>query len=335
MLRRLVVAAAAVSCATPPPARPHSDRVALRIDAAEATAVLAVSASPTDDGWRRLFSSDGYRRLLVREQAMHRTLDESEMRAFVMSPDLAARRASLADAVAHWSTVDLDAIASRVFAYLPADAKLVATIYPVIKPKPNSFVNFDDHGAAIFVSVDPARSAEDFDNTIAHELHHIGFASIKDAPCSAAPAICEARKWSGAFGEGFAMLAAAGGSEIHPHRFSPPADRARWDHDVAAFDADLAKLQAFFTDVLSGKLDSAAAGEAAGELYGVQGPWYTVGWVMASSIERCFGRPRLIEAMHRSWTVLGLWNETRARCPTKTGTATAVWDPAVVRAIDG
>ena len=331
---RLVVVAAVVGCATPPPSRPHSDRVALRIDPEEANAVLAVSASPTDDGWRRLFASEGFRRLVVREHAMRRTLDESEMRAFVTSADLASRRASLADAVAAWSRVDLDAIATRVFAYLPADAKLVATIYPVIKPKPNSFVNFDDQGAAIFVSVDPTRSADDFDNTIAHELHHIGFSSIKDAPCAAAPAICEARKWTGAFGEGFAMLAAAGGSEIHPHKFSPPEDRARWDHDVANFDADLATVQAFFADVVSGKLDSAAAAEAARGFYGVQGPWYTVGWVMATSIERCFGRPTLIAAMRSSWTVLGLWNKTRVTCPTKTGSATATWDPALVRAIE-
>jgi len=38
--------------------------------------------------------------------------------------------------------------------------------------------------------------------------------------------------WIGAFGEGFAMLAAAGGPAIHPHAVSSPEERARWDKDV-------------------------------------------------------------------------------------------------------
>src|SRR5262249_54833155 len=103
--------------------------------------------------------------------AMHRELGESDMRELVVKPDLAAQRTALAGAVAAWSSVDLDAIATRVFAYLPAEATLHATIYPVIKPRPNSFVNTDDIGPAIFVSVDPTKTARQFDNTIAHELH--------------------------------------------------------------------------------------------------------------------------------------------------------------------
>jgi hypothetical protein len=41
--------------------------------------------------------------------------------------------------------------------------------------------------------------------------------------------------WLGAFGEGFAVLAAAGGPAVHPHATGTAEDRARWDEDVANF----------------------------------------------------------------------------------------------------
>jgi hypothetical protein len=314
--------------ASPPSDRPA--RVALRIDAEEANVVLDLIAAPSEAGWSRLFASEGFHRLVIREHSLHRSLEETDMRALVASPDVIGARAALTTAVAKWSTVDLDAIARRVLSYLPADATLHATIYPVIKPKPNSFVNFDDFGAAIFVSVDPTVSAADFANTIAHELHHIGFSSIKDAPCDRAPPVCLARKWSGGFGEGFAMLAAAGGPDIDPQATSSDADRVRWNHDVAEFDADLPKVQAMLQAIVAGALDADQAEAAARQFYGVQGPWYTLGWVMASSIERCFGRARLVDAMRSPWTVMGTWNEVRATCPTKTGSATATWDSSLV-----
>jgi len=311
--------------------RERTERVALRIDPSEARAVLAELAAPGDAAFERVLDTVGYRRLRLRELGMGRRFDDAAMRAFVGSPELAARRAALAGAVAQWSSVDLDAIAARVLAYLPANARLAAAIYPVIKPKPNSFVNLDVLGSAIFVSVDPTVSAAQFENTIAHELHHIGFASVSDdAPCAAPPPVCIARTWTGAFGEGFAMLAAAGGPDVHPHRDSPPADRERWDRDVARFDTDLRTVEAFLRDVLAGALDEDAARARAMQFYGVQGPWYTVGWTMAVAIERCFGRARLVASIRAPWTVLALYNDARARCPSATGSATATWDPAII-----
>jgi len=330
---RILCLAFVVACA-PPPSQPraHSDRIALRIDGEEARAVLAYVASPGEPAWQRIAASDGYRRLVIRERAMHRTLDDGEMRAFALSPELAARAKPLADALAKWSTVDLDAIGNRVFAYLPREAKLAATVYPVIKPKPNSFVNFDDAGAAIFVSIDPEQTAEQFDNTIAHELHHIGFSSVNDPPCVGIHAVCTARTWTGAFGEGFAMLAAAGGPDIHPHHFSKPEDRERWDRDVANFDADVRVVEALLRNILEERLDDDGARARAGELYGIQGPWYTVGWVMAVAVERCQGRATLIGAMRRPWTLLARYNEAQSRCP---GPATATWSRDIVDAIMG
>ena len=48
-------------------------------------------------------------------------------------------------------------------------------------------------------------------------------------------------------GEGFAMLAAAGGPDIHPHAVSDAKERARWDHDLANFNEDLKKVESFFS----------------------------------------------------------------------------------------
>jgi len=330
MVRVLAVLVALAACGR---SQPHDDRVALRIDPGEARAVLAMIESPSDAVFTRILATDGYRRLAIREHSMGRTFEDADMRAFVGSSDVAARRAALADAVARWSSTDVSAIATRVLPYLPVEARLAATIYPVIKPRSNSFVNFDAEGPAIFISVDPAQTTAQFVNVVAHELHHIGFASIKPAPCTARPSVCTARTWSGGFSEGFAMLAAAGGPDVHPHRDSPPADRERWDRDVRNFDADLRTVQAFLRDVLDGKLDESAARERAMTFYGVQGPWYTLGWTMAVAVERCFGRPRLIAAMRAPWTILELYNTARASCPARVpGYATATWDATTIAA---
>ena len=293
MRTRSLVIVAVIGCFHPVrPHPPRSDRVALGIDTGEADAVLAMVDAPSDAAWQRLIATAGYHQLQVRERAMHRAFDDATLRAFVGS---AARAPALRATLARWSATDLDEVSGQVLAYLPREAKLAATVYPVIKPSSNSFVNFDDAGAAIFVFVDPDRTPQQFDNTVAHELHHIGFASLPAAPCDAAPEICLARTWPGSFGEGFAMLAAAGGPEIDPHRYSGAADRERWHRDVGRFDDDLARVEALLRDIVAGRLAGDAATEQAMTLFGVQGPWYTVGWVMAVSVERCFGRPALID----------------------------------------
>jgi hypothetical protein len=53
-------------------------------------------------------------------------------------------------------------------------------------------------------------------------------------------------KLIGAFGEGFAVLAAAGGPDVHPHAVSSPDERARWDKDMLNFNEDLKKVETFF-----------------------------------------------------------------------------------------
>jgi hypothetical protein len=327
-----------VLCACAHAATPRTpDRVSLRIDTSEAEAALALATGPRPpaaEAQAHFLATAGTRRLQAREASMHRALSDETLIAFVTSPELAAQAPALRDTLRRWTATDLGALATRVLPYLPDEARIVATVYPAIKPQPNSFVYFDDAGAAIFIYLDPAKTAAQFTNTVAHELHHIGFASLRDEPCTAAPAICNARKWSAAFGEGFAMLAAAGDPGTHPHAVSRPDDRARWDGDVARFDADLRRVEALLRDIIDGRVDDGVAQQRAIEFFGVQGPWYTVGWTMAVAVERCSGRAALVAAMRRPWTILGLYNRARAQCPAGTGTATATWHPDLVRALE-
>lgn len=115
--------------------------------------------------------------------------------------------------------------------------------------------------------------------------------------------------WFGAFGEGIAMLAAAGSPDAHPHASSPPEDRARWDADIANYYANFDDLVDFFTEVLEGRLTGPALRERAAGYYGVQGPWYTVGWRMATLIERKKGRAALIGSLCDPRSFLTLYNE--------------------------
>src|SRR5262249_30856916 len=151
----------------------------------------------------------------------------------------------------------------------------------------NSFV-FDVRGdPAIFLYLDPTVSHEKFENTVAHELHHIGYSSSCPSPAAAReiatlpPNPQGVVKLIGAFGEGFAMLAAAGGPTVHPHAVSNAEERARWDRDVANFNNDLKTVEEFFLAILENRLSKEEIQKTASSFLGVQGPWYTVGWQMS------------------------------------------------------
>jgi hypothetical protein len=184
----------------------------------------------------------------------------------------------------------------------------------VIKPQTNSFVFDTGTDPAIFLYLDPEKSAAKFENTVAHELHHIGYSSIdslaearqKEVPPGAKPAV----EWMGAFGEGFAMLAAAGGPDIDPHAASSPKEHARWKHDLANFNQDVASLQEFFLDIVDQKLiGKDKIDEKAYSFFGdAQGAWYTVGYKMAVVVEKRFGRKTLIECMLDPRELLAWYN---------------------------
>lgn len=320
------------------------DRIQLTLDTSEAEAVLTIldlsrARHVVEEGtWQKVFASEPYRRLKQREARMGRELADSTFRRFALSSSLALRADSLRRTLEAWSQADLAASARRVLAYLPDTARIRARVYPVIKPQSNSFVFEPSTNAAIFLYLDPTESAAQFENTVAHELHHIGFASVsgtqEDLRRGMSAEVARAVEWMGAFGEGFAMLAAAGSPDVHPHAVSKAADRARWDRDMTHFNADLKSLEKFFTDLLDGRLKTDDDAQKVGySFFGEQGPWYTVGYRMAVMVERRYGRPVLIECMLDPRQLLARYNAAAADAMRAGGPSLATWSPDLLREI--
>lgn len=297
----------------------------------EARAVLAIldlraAKQPVPEGaWEKVFKSEGYVRLQKRERSMHREFEDDAFRKFVMSDELLGRRELLQHTLDDWLAADLNHAAALALAYLPRDAKIEATVYPVIKPKTNSFV-FE--GNAIFMYVEDI-PREQFESTIAHEMHHIGYGSSCNAP-DGKPLpdnLKTLEKWISAFGEGFATLAAAGGPAGVP-KYNAEVS-AEWQRQLPRYDANFAELVAFFEAVRSEKLTGDAADKRAFEFFGLIGPWYTVGWKMAVVIEKTLGRDALIAAMcdHRHFFA------TYNRAVRESGETLPLWPESLVKAL--
>lgn len=311
------VLALAVACG------PAPDRLDVRLVTDEPEAVLALlqrraAGLPIrDEDWRALFATEGYRRLQQRERSFNRPFDDTAFQTFVLSPGLADRAAALRATLERWRTVDPMTAARRAFAYLPAEARLRVKIYPSIKPRPNTFVFETRTDPAIFFYLDPALTPEKFENTLTHELHHIGVGGVCPdlAADSARPVhVRTALAWMGGFAEGRAMLAAAGGPDAHPHAASDSAERAVWERDYARVAADMERLAAFFGDILDGRLTDEAEQTRRGMSFVAtdtvpQGAFYTVGYFMARAVERHFGRPRLVATLCDPRRFLAAYNQ--------------------------
>jgi hypothetical protein len=322
-----------------------SARIQLKLDTDEAEAVLAIlekraaGTAVADADWQHLFTTEPYLRLKKREASMHRDFTEDDFKKFVLSPELAAKATGLRQTLDTWRRADLAASARRVLAYLPEQAVIKAKVLPVIKPKTNSFVFETSTDAAIFLYLDPEESAAKFENTVAHELHHIGYSSIesvaaarqKDVPPNIKPAV----EWMGAFGEGFAMLAAAGGPDVDPHAASSPKEHARWEHDLANFNHGLIAVQQFFLDIIDQRLvGEDKINEKASEFFGdAQGAWYTVGYKMAVVVEKRFGRNVLIECMLDPRELLARYNQAAAELNEHARQDLARWSPELMQKI--
>lgn len=277
----------------------QTPRLEVKLVTDEADAVLAIVArghAATDADWKRLFDSEGYRRLKQREAGMKRAFTDSSFRAFVLDTPLARRAPRLDQALRAWKTVGVNAAAARAFAYLPAHARIRATIYPSIKPRDNTFVWEASTNPAIFFYLDPDITEAQFENTLAHELHHLGVASVcknDDQPLAV--------QWMSGFAEGRAMLAAAGDPDVHPHATSRASERAVWDRDYANIAPDMRRMEEFFTDLMTGALteeEQSKRGYAFVATDSVpQGPFYTVGYFMARAVEKQLGRARLVASL--------------------------------------
>jgi hypothetical protein len=321
------------------------DRIQLKLNTDEAAAVLAIldkraaGNAVSDADWQCLFTSEPYIRLRKREAAMHRDFSDEDFKKFVLTPELAAKAPELRQTLDAWSHSDLVASARRVLAYLPEQASIKAKVFPMIKPKTNSFVFETTTDPATFLYIDPEKSAAKFENTVAHELHHIGYSSIesvaeakqKDVLPNVKPAV----EWMGAFGEGFAMLAAAGGPDVDPHAASSPKEHARWDHDLANFNDDLASLQRFFLDIIDQRLvgKEKIAARASAFFGDAQGPWYTVGYKMAVIVEKRFGRRVVIECMLDPRELLARYNQSAKQINERGQERLALWSPELLQKI--
>ena len=314
----------------------------VRLVTDEAEAVLAILAKKKANepiaqaDWTRVFTSEGYTRLKKRELSMQRPFEDAEFQKFVLSDELGQRAAALEETLAKWKRADVTKSGELALAYLPAGASIRAKIYPVIKPRDNSFVFEVKTDPAIFLFLDPAVPQKKFENTLAHELHHIGYGTT--CPSAETSAAIEklstqsqtALRWISAFGEGFAMLAAAGGPTVHPHEVSNPDERARWDKDMKNFNADLKKVEDFLVRVLEGKIEGAEMQKEGFAFFGIQGPWYTVGWRMVSLIEETYGKKRLIEVMCDQRLLLTTYNEAAAAYNRNSKEPLATWSEAVL-----
>ena len=326
-------------------AQSSSGRVNVRIVTDEADAVLAilhkkVNGEPiTDADWQNVFKSEGYVRLKQREHSMKRSFEDEDFKTFVLSDALAQRRQALTETLATWKATQVEQIALRPLAYLPPSAQIRVTIYPVIKPRDNSFV-FDLSGSpAIFLYLDPAKSRAVFENEFAHELHHIGYgtacptSATRAALAKVSPNSQKVLTWMGAFGEGFAMLAAAGGVDNHPHAVSSMEDQTRWNKDVSNFNNDLKTVETFFLDLLNGKLTEDEETKAGYSFFGIQGPWYTVGWQMAVVIEKTHGRATLIESFCDQRKLLATYNEAVRKYNRKERKQLASWSNELLKSL--
>jgi hypothetical protein len=323
---------------TPTPA-PASIQVDVRLEPDEADAALTIldtrlrGATPTPTDWERLFSADGYQHLKEREAAMGRSFTDSAFTAFLMSDTLLRRAPALARILPSLERLDVSAATARALTYLPAGTPLRARLYLEIKPRTNSFVfTGRDSVPSIFLYVKPDQSPAQLENTLAHELHHIGLNRACPEPsfARATPAQRMLLWFLGAFGEGQAMLAAAGSASIHPHALDDDSVRTRWDRDVSHAPADIAELSRFFVAVLDGRMTSAdSVRDQAFTYYGVQGPWYTVGWLMASTIEREFGRDRLVGSICDPTRFIATY-QGAAKQANRRGASLPLWDQDLV-----
>jgi hypothetical protein len=298
--------------------------VSVTLDTSEADAVLrianeiAANGSAPGDAWTALFATAGYRDLKSREAAFHREFTDDEFKAFVSSDVVVKNREALRKTLAEWRRFDMNAAAARALSYLPAGSSITATIYPLIKPKPNSFVFRLDDRQAIFLYLDPEVSGSEFENTVVHEMHHIGFETACSAKPDTSTPVGLAQRYLGGFGEGIAVLAATGSAKEHPHAASDAEKRATWDRDVRNVARDMKRLETFFLDVAEGRLPGGDEVRKAFMSFIAtddvpQGAFYTVGWHMASTIEKARGRDALLGVMCDRVAMMRLYNEVVAK----------------------
>ena len=317
------------------------NRVSLKLDASEAEAVLTIldkrahHEDVTNADWQKLFSTTPYRRLKRRETSMRRPFTDEEFMKFLATLD--ARREQFRQTLQQWQSANLEAVAERPLGYLPPQASIRSDVYPVIKPQSNSFVFEAATAPAIFLYLDPKKSRAEFENTVAHEAHHIGLSSLDAAYEEKIKSLPEdarkAARWMGAFGEGMAVLAAVGSPDVSPMADFPERDRVLWDLEAERFGANLDDLNQFFLDTVHGDLRNDAVAHEGSIFFGYRGPWYTVGYRMAVTIEHVLGRPALLATLADPREFVARYNEAAMNENVKNGSHLPLFSAEILRAV--
>jgi hypothetical protein len=120
---------------------------------------------------------------------------------------------------------------------------------------------------------------------------------------------------------------------VHPHALDDAATRARWDRDVSHFNEDLERVQSFLLNVLNERISDGSANAEGFSFFGVQGPWYTVGWKMAVTVEHADGRARLVATTCDPVGFLRAYNAAVARRGNQEHLAR--WSPELLRRLGG
>lgn len=317
--------------------------VADQADAAVAILARRAAEEAVDEAeWEALFGSEGFRRLEARARSFDREIDRDAFRAWLVSDSVVARADAYAEAIAWWKALDAAEPGAKARAYLPAGASIRARLYPAIKPTPNSFVFEIREDPAIFVYVDPEERASKIANTLAHELHHVGTAGIPDCEPAGADSLPEtvrtAIDWLGGFAEGLAVLAAAGGPDVHPHAGRAEEEYVVWERDVARVGADLLAMDRFFLDIAEGRLTEEDAIRARGfEFISTaevpQGAFYTLGWKMAAVVEKAEGREVVVASVCDPRILLAAWNRVAEANAPDGGGGLERWSPDLTGAL--
>jgi hypothetical protein len=75
-------------------------------------------------------------------------------------------------------------------------------------------------------------------------------------------------------------------------------------------------VERFLLDILDRQVTDPDSLRARGmSFFGVQGSWYTVGWLMAATIERHHGRPALLSSLCDPVALLRRYNQAAAGAP--------------------
>ena len=268
----------------------------------------------TNDDWNSLFTTKGYQMLKQRGKDMDNNFADSGFKEFLLDEETSSYLENYKNSLNRFLDIDLDYLILKTKKYLPQSAEINTAIIPVIKPDPNSFVHSINNRLLLFIYLEPNISKDKLENKLIHEFHHIGLDDIYNKS-DYSHLIDSAQKmieWTNAFGEGFAMLAAAGGIDKHPNNFSEESKKL-WDKNMKNFNTDFKKIENFRLNILYDNFHNDK------EIYnkgfeimvnnGGQGSWYTVGYKVAKVIEKTANRKVLIDCMDDLTKLYTVYNE--------------------------